>query len=123
MAAPEGARGGRGDPDTAEVERHLGALAGRRYVRAALSALGQPGSRFEIATPAAVVDVGALEHNIALDEQAMRDVGHRPAPPRQVTQVRRHRPPAAGGGGGGDLLRQARRGRGPGGRRRAQASS
>jgi len=101
MAAQDGARGVAGDPDAEAVERRLGTLATRPHVRAALSVLGRPGSRFEIATPAAVVDVGALERNIALMSRrcAAAAVGLRPHAKSHKSAAIAHRQLAAGAAG------------------------
>ena len=53
------------DRSAETIAADLGALADRPTVRAALAALGLPGSRDLIATPAAVLDIDAFDRNVA----------------------------------------------------------
>jgi len=61
------------DPD--DVRRVLGPIAARPAVAAAIADIGRPGSRWRLPTPALVVDLDALEANIALMVQRARDAG------------------------------------------------
>ncbi|HEX6421753.1 MAG TPA: alanine racemase [Acidimicrobiales bacterium] len=63
------------DRDAAEIGAGLGRLARRPAVRDALATLGRPGSRHRIPTPALVVDVDALGHNIAAAAERARAAG------------------------------------------------
>jgi D-serine deaminase-like pyridoxal phosphate-dependent protein len=51
-------------PGARQIKRALGAAAQRSYVKSALADLGNPGSRYRVATPAAIIDLDALDHNI-----------------------------------------------------------
>jgi D-serine deaminase-like pyridoxal phosphate-dependent protein len=72
--ATVGGRDGTGTPgrdpgdiasrETGEIAARLGPLAGRAAVRDALARVGRPASRHGIPTPALVVDVDALVHNL-----------------------------------------------------------
>ena len=47
------------------IRQHLGPLADKPHVAAALALIGQPGSRDQIPTPAAVLDLDAFDRNVA----------------------------------------------------------
>ena len=54
------------------IRQHLGPLADKPHVAAALAHIGQPGSRDHIPTPAAVLDLDAFD--AAMPLQAKREL-------------------------------------------------
>jgi hypothetical protein len=52
--------------DRDDVRRVLGPIADRPAVAAAIADIGRPGSRWRLPTPSLVVDLDAVEANIAL---------------------------------------------------------
>lgn len=61
--------------DSDKTRRHLGSLAERPCVAAALAVLGLPGSRDLIPTPAAVLDLEAFDRNLARMAGRAADAG------------------------------------------------
>lgn len=61
--------------DPEDVRRALGPIALRPAVAAAISDIGKPGSRWRLPTPALVVDLDAVEANIALMAERARAAG------------------------------------------------
>ena len=58
-----------------QIRADLGPLADRPGLAISLAELGQPGSRYRITTPAAVVDLDALDRNLARQAERARQAG------------------------------------------------
>lgn len=71
-APPVGVVGGR---DAHEIGAHLGWRAERPVMRDALDLVGRAGSRDRIATPALVVDLDALLHNLDVGQRLADEAG------------------------------------------------
>lgn len=60
------------------IRAELGALADRPSTALSLALIGQPGSRFAIPTPAAVIDLDAFDRNVAPGWRGFRGQGREP---------------------------------------------